>query len=952
MLPVKHLISLLIFALVQTVQGQCCAINFTSGDTCSNSFDIYPKNVEYQGNSWIKNVSKPYTLKQGLAGRHLSVWASHGRYYDNNKKSWRWQRPYLFCTTEDLLSQSIVYPYLIPMLERAGAIVFTPRERDSQRMEAIVDNDTRDIYGSYYESGEWKTNDRPGFGLGFQTLNDTVFPFAEGTARVARGGTDARAIWQPQIPSTGEYAVYVSYATLPASTDAAYYVVHHAGQATHFTVNQQMGEKTWVYLGTFLFEAGQGERNGVELLAGKSPRGTVVTADAVRFGGGRGRVERSNPTVTYTYPQRMVQLCDTLVTDSISRAEMLAQGQLADRIPEYRCVIRDTLVTDTLAHYSYGKGLTSGLPRYLEGARYYAQWAGLPDTLVTREHGLGDYNDDLRSRSYLLNVLSGGSAYVPDTVGRRVPIEMQFALHTDAGYHRNGTIYGSLSIATPYDDHGHAVYRSGLKREASVEYARNLLGHVAGDLSKTFNVAWPKREVRVKNYSETRSPQVPAVILELLSHQNFRDMCYAHDPNFKFAAARAIYKGLVREIYRLHNAGDPVIQPLPVEGMRATLRNGTALIQWTPVRDSIEASAWPDNFVLYTRQGSGDWDNGRLTDGHTSIEVPLTPGVHYQFRVAALNAGGESFPSEPISIYMAKGGARGKTPTILLVNAFDRLSGPAQIDECGRQGFDLGADVGVSYYNNTSLSGAQQNFSTQQMGLEGTRALGYSGAEYIGMALAGNRFDGIALHANDIIASNPGVNIVSSSRMAFDMLSSNDLKAYAMIDYIAGLQADKPYNLKRYQVFSEKTRALLRAYTLQGKPLFVSGAHLGCPGAHADSLQQVVSAQFLAETLHVAYQAEADHGLSATFCGMGIDIPVYNQPGEAHYPCQRSDILEPAGDSAFAAFAYSPNGFSAGVAWTAPGRGVTMGFPIDCISDEAVRRTVMKAILRFLLQEP
>ena len=49
--------------------------------------------------------------------------------------------PRLFCTTEDLFTQSFIIPYLIPMLENAGANVFTPRERDTQKQEVIVDND-------------------------------------------------------------------------------------------------------------------------------------------------------------------------------------------------------------------------------------------------------------------------------------------------------------------------------------------------------------------------------------------------------------------------------------------------------------------------------------------------------------------------------------------------------------------------------------------------------------------------------------------------------------------------------------------------------------------------------------------------------------------------------------------------------------------------------------------
>lgn len=945
----KSLIPIFVFALSYITYGQSHDLNAIGSGCCTDSFDTYPQGFGYQGNSWTKNTSKPYHVSRGLEGRHLSVWASHGRYFDNGKKVWKWQRPYLFCTTEDLLSQSFVYPYLIPMLERSGAVVFTPRERDLQIQESVVDNDTYSLYGSYYESGEWHTAEGSGFGLSFPTLNDTVFPFQIGTVRMATGGSDATVVWQPQIPETGEYAVYVSYATLPHSTPQAHYVVHHAGQHTHFLVNQQMGEKTWVYLGNFRFEEGQDERNAVELVAKDSPPGTIVTADAVRFGGGRGRSERCNPQVSYTFSQRLVQYCDTITTDSLYCQENLARGIISDSIPTKHVVLRDTTVTDTLVQYVYGKGVTSGLPRHLEGARYYAQWAGLPDTLVTREHGLNDYNDDLRSRSFLLNVLAGGSPYIPDTIGRYVPIELQVALHTDAGFHRDGSLYGSLSIATPYDDNGNLCYRSGLSRNASVAFATNILDDVAQDLSRTFGVQWPQREVRVKNYSETRSPQVPAVILELLSHQNFSDMVYAHDPNFKFTAARAIYKSVLREIYRLHHAGDPIIQPLPIEALGVFLDGNHAVLHWNAVRDSLEASAWPDDYVIYSRKGQDDWDNGMLTHGKTSVRIPLERGVHYQFKVAALNDGGESFPSEPVSVYLADATQQPQVSTILIVNAFDRLSGPAHIEECGRLGFDLDADVGVSYHDNVFFSGAQHVFTLQQMGREGTGALGYCGAEYTGMKLAGNRFDGIELHTDDILASMPNINVVSVTRAAFDCFSTTDLQDYALIDYIGGLQADVSYNLKPYRVFTEKSQDLLRAFSLQGRPLLVSGAHLGCPAAHADSLQRAVDSHFLAETLHSIFQAEADHHYSGTFYGMGIDIPVYNRPGTEHYPCQRSDILEPVGDNAFSAFSYSPGGFSAGVAWNFPGKGIVMGFPIECISDKKVRQNVMKCILHFLL---
>lgn len=920
---------LLIFALVLAVQGQSRAI--TPNDSVVPVCPVYSlQPVDYQDVPWISRTSRSFTFSRGLLGRHVNVWASHGRYFDNTKDKWMWQRPFLFCTTEDLLSQSFVYPFLIPMLENAGAVVYTPRERDYQDQEAIIDNDGS-YYGTYDEQGQWGSAGT-GFGMTWSVLNDTIQPFTMGTARMAEAGSDAKVLWMPRIPETGRYAVYVSYATVPGSVNDACYTVHHAGSTTTFRVNQQMGGGTWAYLGTFLFDAGQSDRNCVVLDA-QSSSSTLsspsspafITADAVRFGGGRGMVERSRPEVWETYEQRTVQL----LVDS---------------------VLCDSIVTDTLKHYRYGKGVKSGLPRYLEAARYYAQWAGLEDSLYNRGHGLDDYRDDLRSRSYLLNRLAGGSCFVPDTVGRRVPIELQLALHTDAGFHRNQKVYGSLSIATDYNDDGQKWYRTGLSRSASQHFAGRVLHNIGSEMSRLYGVSWPEREQRVANYSETRSPQVPSTILELLSHQNYTDMTYAHDPNFKFDASRTIYKSILREIYEQHQMGEPVIQPLPVTSLSAVIEHSCgegqkpmARLSWCPQNDPLEPSAQPTEYVLYIRQGANDWDEGTLTKGQPSINVSLEPGVHYQFRVSALNAGGESFPSAPVSVYYAGPMA----PTVLLVDAFDRLSGPARVETADSLGFDLRRDVGVSYGVNTSFCGAQKNFQRTSIGKPDTQALGYSTSEYVGQALAGNAFDGIALHTEDIMdvirnGAAPPLNIASMSRSAFDSFSVESLRQYAVIDYIAGLQSDKSYNLRHYDVFGKGTSERLADYAAHEGRLLVSGSYLG----EADSL-------FLAQTLHAQYRATLSHADRGVFSGLGFDLPVYNQPNTLHYPCQESHVLEPADEQTFSAFSYastdaSPAGFSAGIVWP---HGVVMAFPYDCLCDTSVRRSVMGALLKYLIPQ-
>lgn len=41
--------------------------------------------TNYEDAPWVKNVSRPNEITDGLQNRHLSVWSSHGRYYDAKK---------------------------------------------------------------------------------------------------------------------------------------------------------------------------------------------------------------------------------------------------------------------------------------------------------------------------------------------------------------------------------------------------------------------------------------------------------------------------------------------------------------------------------------------------------------------------------------------------------------------------------------------------------------------------------------------------------------------------------------------------------------------------------------------------------------------------------------------------------------------------------------------------
>lgn len=829
---------------------------------------------DYMGAPWTQCISRPYYPTRGLKGRHVFVTPSHGRYYNKAKDEWNWQRPYLFCTTEDLFTQSIVNPFLIPMLERAGAVVCSARERDYQTAEAVTDNDTpTSNQGTYAETERegtlWTTlTGTKGFALPEGVLTDSIMPFSLGTVRAvpsARQAT-ATAIWTPRIPRDGSYAVYVAYATRTNSVDDAHYTVRHKGGETHFLVNQQMGGGTWVYLGTFEFAAGQHPEGSV-VLTNESNHHGIVTADAVRFGGGRGRNVRGTTGPT-------------------------------------------------------------GLPRHLENARAYAQWAGMPDTLFNSFRGENDYNDDIRCRPYMANWLSGGSVYNPTQGGGRVPFEAVVAVHSDAGY-KPYDFVGTLGICTT-DREGKTIFPSGVSRQASADLAHIVLQTIANDLSATFKTDWRRRETWDRNYGESRLPDLPSIILETLSHQNFNDLRYGHDPNFKFVIARSIYKALLRYVNAQHGTRDVVVQPLPVRAFAALLdRDGLrARLSWKPTDDELEPTAAPTQYILYTKRGDGGFDNGRIVRD-TQTVVDIEPGVRYSFRIAAVNDGGESFPSETLSVFSAKE----KRGEVLIVNGFDRLSGPAYVLTPDSAGFDLRTDIGVPYVSTSAFAGYQENFDRTKGGEVGPEALGFCNAALEGAVIAGNNFALPETHGAAIAAAD-GFSYSSCSREA---AAEIDWAAYQAIDYIAGLQRDAPQNMKPYKTFDTAIRRKMETY--QGG-IFVSGAYIGT------DMQREDERAFTRDVLGYTFYAQA-HNDSLGVSGLRLHLPLCSEFNNSQYAVQQYDVLLPA-DHAFAAFAYA-DGQPAGVASERNGRRVVAaGFPFECITDVEIRNSAMRAILKFL----
>lgn len=842
--------------------------------------------VRYDGVPWVKDVSRPFDVSAGLDGRHIALWQSHGRYYNADGDFWKWQRPSLYCTTEDLLTQSVVVPFLMPMLENSGALVYTPRERDWQPRSVIVDNDLCRYGNSRYaesESRECRWNTRAS---GYAPLKEVYYdlddPFSMGSSRCVQSTQNVKrlstAMWCPDIPESGRYAVYVAYETFENSVPDARYTVLHSGGETTFEVNQTMGGGTWVYLGTFDFNKGKDKDQGVQL-SNYSRHAGVVSADAVRFGGGMGNVARG------------------------SGAQL------------------------------------SGMPRYLEGARYNLQTGGFPYEVYSVYKGEADYRDDVVCRPGAVNYLSGGSVFNPDTTGLNVPLELSFGFHSDAGVSAEDQVVGSLGVVTT--EFNGDTLESGRSRQMSRDAISYLLNSVQDDLTARYGKLWPVRGILDRNYGETRVPYIPSVIFESLSHQNFMDMVYAHDPDFKFTLARSVYKALLKHLCYVRG-DDYVVQPLPVSHFAISMaKNGKeAQLSWRPVDDVVEPTAKPDRYIVYKSLDGAGYDNGTVVDA-THYSIPVEKGVMYSFKVAALNDGGCSLPSEELSLYIA----RNEKGRALVVNGFHRLSGPDTLFTEKRVGFDIERDPGVPYMRTPEYCGGQLDFMRENLNFE--NGLGLSGSEYEGMLIAGNTFDYPRVHGA-ALAEN-GISFLScGSDAVIDGIV--DISEYKVVDLILGAEKQGGsgsllhYN-SPYKTFPAALREKLTAYCRGGGNLFVSGAFIA-----SDMQGSAADRQFIRDILHFDYGGTVSNLHENTIGGSGLRLSIGRKVNEECYAVSSPDILVPL-DDAFISFIFEGCKESAGVAYSGNGyRVISTSFPFESVQNSAIRAKLMGAVMRFLLR--
>lgn len=683
------------------------------------------------GTQWITDLSSPAHPDAGLAGRYIALWPGHGYYYSHTEDRWKWQRAPFFSTIEDLLPYSYVTQFLAPMLENAGARVFIPRERDSNPTEIIVDNGDPFYAERDPDAGSirWTDTPFPGFAFRDSCLESGENPFRNGTARMVECNirNTASASYLPFFPSSGDYAVYVSYQSLDNSAPALY-TVRHSGGDTRFTVDQSIGGGTWVYLGTFRFSKGEtGQGVIVRNCAEESNGQGVVTTDAVRFGGGTGNVVRGNGT--------------------------------------------------------------SGVPRFAEAARYWMQWNGYSREVYSLNGNKDDYRDDFMSRGHWVNSLrkdfsipvdmalalhTDAGTKAKDSIVGTLAIykeESEGSIRYTDGTPRITARELSDIVQTNIVNDIRTQYREDWTRRAIWDrsYMEARVPDVPTALIELLSH---------QNFADMQcalDPEFRFIVSRAIYKGILKYLSYVSGTPYTVQPLPVKdFSAVIQNGNR--NGAEVRLRWSPSHDPSETTAEADAYIVYRRVTDLYAAEDEIPGF-----------DNGTLVKD-TGFTDRIKPGKVYSYKVVAINSGGLSFPSEILSAgYIADGMEALVVNGFTDVYAPASLP----VCDSMTAGFDFKTDHGVPYVYDISYIGEQYEFQRNLEWIHDDRpGFGASFMDYGPSAVAGNTFDYPLIHGLALMRSGMSFSSASVSSFMSWANPGSTLPKYAVIDLIFGKNSD------------------------------------------------------------------------------------------------------------------------------------------------------------------
>ncbi|KAA3644409.1 MAG: hypothetical protein DWP95_04665 [Proteobacteria bacterium] len=527
-----------------------------------------------------------------LDDKLLFISQAHGWIDYNDSREWSTQRGINHDIVEDFVNSEGINQYLLSYLDLAGATTITLRERDMNTDMVIVD-EADNGYSEVGNAALFNHSGANGFANGQAPYSANTDPFRD------NGGTDriittsptetAYAQWDFVVPRDGYYHVYVSYSGVGNRPSDAKYTVRHGDIDTEFIINQQKHRYIWNHLGEFYFS--QNGENHVRLSNQSAEAGTTVSADAVRLGGGMGDIRGNHHPVT------------------------------------------------------------SGHPRWEEGARPWVQYQGASNSVYSG----GDVSS--RSRFADWEYYSGEDA-------------LYVSWHSNAG---PATARGTSSYiysANPPD----GTYDNTQAIAGSADLQMAIHDEIINDIRAAWDSNWQDRGYRSAYFGEinpSHNDDMPSALIELAFHSNEDDADALRHPQFRKLAARAVYQGIVK--YFAQRDGTAVhLLPEPPQQLNIISENSqTITVSW-------QASATDGNgvfgdaatsYVVYRSADGRNFDNGTVVNGLSHDFTDLNPGQTLYVKVKAKNQGGLSLDSEVLGVRTPYG-----INKVLVVNGFDRLN--------------------------------------------------------------------------------------------------------------------------------------------------------------------------------------------------------------------------------------------------------------------------------------
>ncbi len=521
-------------------------------------------------------------------------------------------------------------------------------------------------------------------------------------------------------------------------------------------------------------------------------------------------------------------------------------------------------------------------------------------------------------------------------------------------------IIGTLGIYSTAGD----TLGNGSSRLASRDFTDLVMSNIVNDIRAKYEPAWTRRGMWDKSYFEAREPAVPAMLLELLSHQNFADMKYGLDPRFRFDVSRAIYKGMLQ--FLAHRDGrEYAVQPLAVNSF-AISNNGAGnyTLSWKATPDSLESSAMPTYYIVEERVADGSFSRiGRCIEPR--FDVKVNDSEIHSYRIIAGNEGGVSFPGETLALCY-----RPDAPEILVVNGFTRTSAPRWFDSGDIAGFYNAYDSGVPDRYDIGFIGDQVEFRRNIPWMDDDAAgFGASRSNYETRVIAGNTFDYPYIHGR--LIAEAGYAFTSSSLAAW--VEGSCSSSAKVVDLILGKQRESTIGRgaksPEFKTFTPALQARISAATQAGTSMLISGSYVASDlwdnpnsseavrKADIDFAKNILGYQW--RSGQAAIEGEARTVQNPFGISSGLNLMFNQHPDEVIYSVESPDAVFPADKRGATFMRYSENNLPAGSLFNAGSyRTAIIGFPLehtllfngatDCVDNPY---TLVKQILNFLYKK-